>query len=45
MKKFKFMSLLLCLCLALQCAIVPIKATETGETTESTTVPETTGAV
>ena len=45
MKKFKFMSLLLCLLLALQCAIVPAMATETETGTESTTVPETTGAV
>lgn len=45
MKKFKFMSLLLCVLLALQCAAVPVMATETEDTTESTTVPETTGVV
>ena len=45
MKKFRFMSLLLCMILALQCAIVPVGATETESTTESTTVPETTEVV
>ncbi len=45
MKKFRFMSLLLCLLLVMQCAIVPIRATETEDTTESTTVPETTDVV
>lgn len=45
MKKIRFASLLLGLILALQCAIVPIGATETENTTESTTVPETTEAV
>ena len=47
MKKFRFCCLLLCLILTLQCAVVPGWATETEDqtTTESTTVPETTGVV
>ena len=45
MKKYKLFCLLLCLILTLQCAAVPAVATETEDTTETTTVPETTGAV
>ena len=48
MKKFRFICLLLCLVLALQCAVVPVYASEaedtTADTTESTAVPETTEA-
>ena len=47
MKKVRICCLLLCLVLALQCAVAPVRATEaegtTSDTTESTTVPETTG--
>ena len=46
MKKFRFICLLLCLVLALQCVVMPGWAAEvedtTGETTESTTPPEAT---
>lgn len=36
MKKIRFLSLLLCLVLALQCAVVPTYATEAGDTTGET---------
>lgn len=46
MKKFRLICLLLCLLLTLQCAAVPAYASEaedtSADTTESTTVPETT---
>ena len=47
MKKCKLCCLVLCLLLTLQCAVVPVGATEAEgtNTTETTTVPETTGAV
>ncbi len=49
MKKIRFCCFLLCLLMTLQCAVAPAWATEaedtTAGTTESTTVPETTGAV
>lgn len=45
MKKNRICCLLLCLILALQCAVAPVWATESEGTTESTTVPETTGVV
>ena len=49
MKKIRICCLLLCLILTLQCAVAPVSATEaentTADSTETTTVPETTGAV
>ena len=49
MKKFRFCCLLLCVLLTLQCVVAPAWATgtenTTADTTETTTVPETTGVV
>ena len=49
MKKIRICCLLLCLVMALQCAVAPAWATgvenTTADTTESTTAPETTGPV
>ena len=49
MKKIRICCLLLCLILTLQCAVAPVSATEaentTADSTETATVPETTGAV